>query len=274
MKEFPTDNLQIKTPLHNEEVIKKFGRLEEKQFVAVIDLELTCWDETDPNKQAQEKSEIIEIGIVVLDATTSKEIHRISRVCKPMYYPTLSEYCTNLTSITQEEINNARNLCVEFSIIQDDFPIFLDQRKMIWAAWGKDVAWLESEINKKTYKECNKKYFDPRVINVATISKKLGVRGGLKSALSKLKIPQELPAHRALPDAISTVKVYQALKLSPLEASVSNEKTYIEAIKKKQLNIVEQLCLKTKLDPSKASKLLNYTSWDYQKALNIFKLLS
>lgn len=271
--------LSIQSSLHNQEVISKFGNLEEKKYIAVIDLELTCWDDTDEKKQPREKSEIIEIGIVILDKNFNI-LEEISSVCKPMYYPALTEYCTNLTGITQEEINNSRNLCVEFSILEDKYPVLQNKKELIWAAWGNDVKWLQTELNNKIYKDSNKRFFDPRVINVAAISKKLGFGAGLKKCMNKLQLEMDIPVHRALPDAKSTAKVLKQFKLTPLDAMISNERSYSEALKKKKAQTVTALLTKVGLkvqsqeDALKIEKLLNYVNWDFQKALNIYRLFS
>lgn len=71
-----------------------------KNGILVIDLELTCWE------KCQEKGvrEIIQVGIVNLDPMTLEETHSQSYYVKPQHNTELSEYCKNLTGLTNNNI--------------------------------------------------------------------------------------------------------------------------------------------------------------------------
>lgn len=263
----------IKTNLHNPDVVRRFGTIEDKKYVAVIDLELTCWSETDPDKQPREKAEIIQIGIVVLDLKDYSTICEISKYCKPIYYPKLSNFCTELTGITQEHVDSVANLSVEFSRIKDEYPIIANQKELLWAAWGNDIKWLQDEINKKVFKTKDKIELDPRLINIKEHSRSFGFPAGLSKCLEKLNINKRLPIHDALVDASNTAEVFKKLKLNNLDAHISNDRTYSEALKSRKMKIQQDLSKKAKISEEKAEKILNYVGWDFQIALNIINLL-
>jgi len=85
----------------------------------VIDLEATCCDSgTIP----QGEMEIIEIGAVVADARSLQPVDEFGAFVRPVRHPILTEFCTALTSITQQQVDTANG-----------FPDVLDQL-VRWAA--------------------------------------------------------------------------------------------------------------------------------------------
>jgi len=65
--------------------------------IVVIDLEATCW--STPEETALNTSEIIEVGVCLLDALTG-EIHNPRGLIVKPQVSVVSEFCTELTSIT------------------------------------------------------------------------------------------------------------------------------------------------------------------------------
>ncbi|WP_338152005.1 3'-5' exonuclease [Chryseobacterium angstadtii] len=70
--------------------------------ILIIDLEATCWDERPPRGQV---SEIIEIGVCIMDASTGKISKNEGILIKPQYSK-VSPFCTELTSITQKMLDD------------------------------------------------------------------------------------------------------------------------------------------------------------------------
>lgn len=68
----------------------------------ILDLEATCWEQKDPNQ----KNEIIEIGALKVneDGIITDEF---ARFVKPSLYPVLSDFCRQLTSIKQKQVDEA-----------------------------------------------------------------------------------------------------------------------------------------------------------------------
>ena len=73
----------------------------------VIDIEATCWDKDEDGyfteKQKQE-SEIIEIGITPISMPDKKILESESIIVRPTNSE-ISEYCTNLTTLTPEFVD-------------------------------------------------------------------------------------------------------------------------------------------------------------------------
>ena len=71
--------------------------------IIVLDFEATCWEE---NKD----HEIIEFPAIVLDLSTLEVVDRLEQFVKPVRKPILSEFCKNLTTITQEQVDGGISL--------------------------------------------------------------------------------------------------------------------------------------------------------------------
>ena len=73
-------------------------------YFLVVDLEATC---SDDSSIARHKMEIIEIGAVMLNRTTWEIDAEYQQFIKPVRHPLLTDFCTQLTTIKQEDIENA-----------------------------------------------------------------------------------------------------------------------------------------------------------------------
>jgi inhibitor of KinA sporulation pathway (predicted exonuclease) len=101
------------------------GKLDQ---IIVIDVEATCWEDHPPDK---EESEIIEIGLCVVDVQRGERIGRERIVVKPSR-SRVSPFCTQLTGLTQAEVETGRSF--------GDACRYLGQhyhtRQRTWASYG------------------------------------------------------------------------------------------------------------------------------------------
>ena len=67
----------------------------------VFDLEATCWEQHD-----RSDNEIIEIGALKI-SDQLEIVSEFQTFVKPLKYPILSDFCKKLTTIRQEEVDNA-----------------------------------------------------------------------------------------------------------------------------------------------------------------------
>lgn len=79
--------------------------------IVIIDLEATCWNDRPPRGQ---QSEIIEIGVCLMDAKTGAVLQNEGILVKPRF-STVSPFCTELTSITQHMLEDA------FDILREEY---------------------------------------------------------------------------------------------------------------------------------------------------------
>lgn len=76
------------------------------KYICVLDFEATCWDDPTINKS---KIEIIEFPSILYKLENNKleKLGEFHEYVKPIINPTLSEFCTKLTGITQETVDKA-----------------------------------------------------------------------------------------------------------------------------------------------------------------------
>ncbi|CAK9067099.1 unnamed protein product [Durusdinium trenchii] len=66
-------------------------------YYAVTDFEATCW----PGHCTAELQEIIELPVVLIEASSGKVVGEFQSFVRPVARPKLSSFCTRLTGITQ-----------------------------------------------------------------------------------------------------------------------------------------------------------------------------
>jgi len=113
--------------------------------IVVVDIEATCW--ASKQERGDQQMEIIEVGICVLDVKTGKRVKKESIIVKPVN-STVSEYCTELTSLTQEDVDKGISFEEACAHITKTYG-----RKRTWASWGDyDRRQFERECKSKGVK--------------------------------------------------------------------------------------------------------------------------
>jgi len=101
---------------------KKMGR------VLVVDLEATCWDGLPPEG---ETSDIIEIGLCVVELATLERTEKRSLIVRPER-SRVSEFCTKLTTLTPEQVEAGMAYAEACRILEKEF----DSRQRAWLSYG------------------------------------------------------------------------------------------------------------------------------------------
>ena len=259
------NNLTFKTDRHNPEVLERFGRLEDKQYICCMDLEFTCWDRSLLNQIIRPKREVIEFGIVVLESSTLQECERISVFIRPEENPTLSEYCTRLTGITQKDVDSAPPLRDAWTALSPRLP---KPREFVWVSYGRDGDELEDEFKRKGEPI---RLTDPRILNVKlSLEQRFGKKlKSLDRTLADAELLPEEPRHRALPDAGSLAALVQKYPLSPTDATVSLAHTYAERLHQKMEEKVSVLTKRERISRDEARALLPLVYWDVARARTV-----
>jgi len=78
--------------------------LKKVRYFLVIDFEATCDEPVN-----QFPREMIEFPIVAVDAQSLEVIGEFQQYVKPVIHPILSNFCTNLTGITQAQVNQSKS---------------------------------------------------------------------------------------------------------------------------------------------------------------------
>lgn len=75
------------------------------QYFVILDFEATCMKDKLIRPQ-----EIIEFPSVIIEINQNKIISEFQEYIKPVYNPILTDFCTDLTGITQKIIDNGKDL--------------------------------------------------------------------------------------------------------------------------------------------------------------------
>ena len=167
----------------------------------ILDLEATCWQGNDMNR----RQEIIELAAYSVNGYREWN-EKFQRFVKPTDHPRLSAYCTELTNITQEQINKAK----KFEQVFLDFQEWVESQDhpQLICTWGhKDMILIQDECRAHDM-DCS---FLPKAINLksqyANIHN-LGKEVGLIKALEYTDIEFEGSPHRADDDAYNTARLF------------------------------------------------------------------
>ena len=166
----------------------------------IVDLEATCWKGYPPKSQT---SEIIEIGVCELNLSTLDISNKVSFLVKPLRSK-ISKYCTELTSITQEMVDESPTYIQAVEMLHQAFK----PKKRMWGSWGQyDLK--QFNRNSNIYKIPNP--MGKNHINLNHIFSIFygGKIFGMADACRHLNLELEGQHHRAHDDAYNTAKIIQ-----------------------------------------------------------------
>jgi len=170
--------------------------------IIVFDLEATCWE---GRENAYKWREVISLGACILDLKTLEISDKFHMVCKPERTE-ISEYCTRITGITKEQVENAVDFEFMCKSIMDKF----NTKSYPCAAWGNDNDFLRYECRDK---DC--KYpFSNEYINISLLYSVLTGKGhnnGLERSLGELKYEFEGEKHDPYWDSVNAARVLVTL---------------------------------------------------------------
>lgn len=112
------------------------------EYYLVVDLEATCCDRGTIEKYHME---IIEMGAVMVRANDFKVIDEYQSFVRPHRHPKLTQFCTELTSIRQSDVDAAHSF-VEFV---SEFKRWLYRySNFVFCSWGDyDFHQLQQDCN-------------------------------------------------------------------------------------------------------------------------------
>lgn len=175
----------------------------------IFDLEATCFDKNE-NKPKGFKNEIIEIGAVKV-AGNGLIVDDFQIFIRPWKFPQLSEFCKDLTSIKQDDVNSALYFPEALKLFKA-WCGMEEQNEITFVSWGHydkrqlrddcelhkiDKTWINDE-NHRSLKHLHSEW------NQLNYPK--GV--GLGSACKFEKIKFEGTAHRGIDDAKNIAKIF------------------------------------------------------------------
>ena len=171
------------------------------QWLVAVDLEATCCDrQTIP----RDEMETIEIGAVALDSRYLEIESEFQSFVKPVRHPVLTDFCTSLTSIRQEDVDQSD----EFPLVARAFSEWLHRfPDHVFCSWGdydrkqieQDCRFHEVPYPMSLEHRNVKKEFS-RYLGTST-------RFGIGGALRRLGIERTGIAHRAIDDVHNIARI-------------------------------------------------------------------
>uniref|UniRef100_A0A8C5U9G9 ERI1 exoribonuclease 2 n=1 Tax=Malurus cyaneus samueli TaxID=2593467 RepID=A0A8C5U9G9_9PASS len=189
-------------------------------FLIVLDFEATCWRE--PGRRGPE---IIEFPAVLLNTSTGVIESEFHMYVQPQEHPILSEFCTELTGITQNQVDEGvpLNICLsQFlkwiqKIQKEKKIIFITDSQSNSTSEAKAcafVTWTDWDLGVCLHYECRRKQLrKPDILN-SWIDLKATYRAfynrkpkSLNGALQDLGIAFEGREHSGLDDSRNTARL-------------------------------------------------------------------
>lgn len=177
----------------------------------IVDVESTCYSNDDKTKPTDFKNEIIEIGAVKCDYQ-GNTLDEFDMFLKPKKHPFISKFCTELTTIKQDDIDFAETarygLKTFFNWTVHDSKLISDVKYVSWGHYDKNQFQYDLQIN----------LLDKNLINDTNHYSLKHLHGewnglkkplGLGSACKFEKITFEGQAHRGISDARMVAKIFQ-----------------------------------------------------------------
>jgi inhibitor of KinA sporulation pathway (predicted exonuclease) len=171
--------------------------------IIVVDLESTCWEHKPPEGEV---SEIIEIGICVLNTETGRLENSKAIFVKPTRSK-VGEFCTRLTTLTQEMVDEGITFKEACQQLQDEYQT----KDYTWASYGA----YDLNMFKKQCESFGVEYpFSDDHINVKALFAErndLDRPLGMTGALYKAEIELTGTHHRGVDDAKNIAKILYTL---------------------------------------------------------------
>ncbi|NUQ04372.1 MAG: exonuclease domain-containing protein [Anaerolineae bacterium] len=168
----------------------------------IVDLEATCWQDSKDNT----RMEIIEIGAVMLPASPDQPVLEYQRFVRPIMNPVLSDFCTELTSITQEQVDTAE----DFSVVFPEFLAWIGGAPFTFCSWG-DYDYHQIRRDCARWNLEAPQVFNARINVKKVFRKRHHKHVGMAEALTVLGLPLEGMHHRGIDDARNIAQILLTL---------------------------------------------------------------
>ena len=175
----------------------------------VVDLEAT-YDSAD---FPREQTEIIEIGAVLVDPSTLEPGAEFQTFVRPTLHPTLTAFCTELTSIRQADVDAAPIFPAAIDAIGKWLP-----GPVLLCSWGE---YDKNQLSRERHRHGIRLPFGREHLNIkAAFAERTGRRPeGMAEALRACGIPLSGTHHRGIDDARNIAKLLPyALGVATLRA--------------------------------------------------------
>lgn len=167
--------------------------------IVVVDVESTCWKGSPPEGQ---KREIVEIGVCLLNLKNGRITTSAGIFVKPKF-STVSSFCTDLTGITQAQVDGGVSLASACQTLWKDYQC--GQRT--WASYGDydRIAFHKNCELKNVQYPFSRTHIN--VKNLFAARMKLNEEVGMDEALKMLDMKLEGRHHCGKDDALNVARI-------------------------------------------------------------------
>lgn len=177
-------------------------------YFLIIDLEATCCDK---RTVPRHEMEIIEIGAVMLNRQTWEIDSEFEHFIKPVRNPILTEFCTNLTTISQQQVDAAPQFPEVMSKLVEWMNSFPNYIFCSWGNYDKTQFLQDCKFHNVPYP------FGAEHKNIKQeFSEYLGVsrKFGMAQALQHLGMELKGTHHRGIDDAHNIAAIYRYMQIT------------------------------------------------------------
>lgn len=187
-----------------------------QKYAVVLDIEHTC---TEDGSIPPKDREIIEIGAVLVNTKSSDIVDEYKSIVRPTIHPVVSQFCRDLTGITQSELDESKI----FKHVFLDFLCWLPAKDdWLLVTWGSyDLIQLNIDCSRHGLSP-----FSP--VNFLNLKKAFKEVSGLKKLVG-LKKAMEISKgsfsgthHRALDDAKNAANILFHILNKPYECKTEH----------------------------------------------------
>lgn len=179
-------------------------------YIACVDLEATC----DDNPSFERSSmEIIEFGCTLLNPAY-EVVGTMNSFVRPVINPTLTKFCKDLTTITQEQVDGADTWVGVANEIRSYFSNAIpDGATVIWVSWGDfdDNQIRKDNVRHNISSPMPMRHFNLKKLEASHRNSKR--QHGLAGTLKNMGMTFPGTQHRAGDDALAVAMILQ--KLAP-----------------------------------------------------------
>jgi len=209
----------------------------QQQFshLLVIDFESTCWEggwEGSGGRSSNPPPEIIEFPVVVLSLHTGEVCSEFRQFCLPVEEPRLSRFCTELTGITQQQLETEgvplQTCLVLFKRWLESLELDLSRvAACTWSDWDLTRC-LASECRRKqlSVPVCLQRWLDIRSVYRTFYQRR---PAGLVGALLELGLIFEGREHSGIADARNTARLAWRMALAGCQFYITSDKMGLAA---------------------------------------------
>lgn len=179
----------------------------------IIDLEATCCND---GSFPRHEMEIIEIGAVMVCSGTHQNVDEFQTFVRPIRHPTLTIFCKELTSITQQQVESAVAFVDAFSALTTWADGFAPYTFCSWGDYDRRQFQSDCKFSGIPYTlgdHINLK----QQFTVATGASR---RMGLAKALQKAGLSFDGTHHRGIDDARNIARLVPLIFAGSLSAKI------------------------------------------------------